>query len=53
MPASEGRERILGRIRAALREPAHRPAAATDSYGSVYDTAGAPLIRFTSECKLN
>lgn len=53
MPASEGRERILGRIRAALRLPAHRPAAATDSYGSVYDTAGAPLIRFSSECKLN
>ena len=54
MAASEAaRERILGRIQAALREPTSRPEPATESYGEVYQIAGPLLARFETECALN
>lgn len=47
------REKILGRIRTALREPAHRPEGESASYAAVYAVDGPPRARFETECAIN
>jgi L-lactate dehydrogenase complex protein LldG len=49
---NSGRERILARIRSALRETAPKHAAATSS-GPVFAPISDPLDRFQKECALN
>ena len=55
MPATNeaARERILGRIRAALREPAQRPQAEMATYAQVYEVSGPARARFETECAIN
>ena len=53
MTAAEARERILGRIRAALREPTQRPPAENATYEQVYEVSGPPRARFETECAIN
>lgn len=50
---TEGRERILTRIRGALRVPAPKHAAPVGAPGAIFAAIADPLARFRQECVLN